>query len=59
MSPALADGFLTTVPPGKSYLFIFAAATCVNFVSYDSLGVCPFHLKFQICQHKAVYNIPY
>ena len=29
MSPALADGFLTTGPPGKSYVSNFSHSKCV------------------------------
>ena len=45
MSPTLADGFLTTEPPGKSYDFIFdklpsdAVAACLGTNFENSLGL--------------------
>ena len=39
MSPALAGGFLTTVPPGKSHIGLF----CPSYDSYPASPDCHYH----------------
>ena len=44
VSPALAGGFLTTVPPGKPCLVFFESVLIVSVF----IGICPFHLRYLI-----------
>ena len=41
MSPALAGGFLTTGPPGKSYLYLFYDCYSCDLVLQRNINILP------------------
>ena len=61
--PALAGGFLTTAPPGKSLLHIFESRLLLLLVSFRSslyiLDINPYHIynPYQIYDLKIISSI--
>ena len=59
VSPALVGGFLTTVPPGKSFTFYFKSVYFFPsplgfelFKDRDSMSAAPSRYPVNICQMK-------
>ena len=57
MSPALADGFFTTEPPGKIYVYMYICV-CVYMYVYICIYVCVY-MCIYVCVYICIYVCVY